>query len=514
MEEQKFRFMSFKEYVPDALRFWVYIIFLIAFQFSNGMYFTAMSQMEGELSLTMNDVKMMSHAMLVGLTMYFPLAFRLKFRFTNRTCLLVASIGLALCNLVVPYIHSVPVLVAICYAAGFLRLFGTFECFSSILPKIAPTHNYAVFLSFVFFIVLGVINVFDIASTYMIYYYHWHYVHYAAIGLLLVVALLAFTVMRPFRFMPKMPLYGIDFPGMLLWSVFILSLIFVAQYGNQLDWLHSRYIRIALGVSLVAAGLNLWRMMNIRHPFLEAAAFATKNLPSLLILFLLMGILLAAKNTLQNTFMGGILHYDQLNMASLKWFEFAGMGVGAVFSWFALTRLKWAHKTVTFCGMSAIVIYTVLMYFLASAQVNIGKFYLPLACCGFGQICVFIALTVYAQATAPFKNYFQVLGILGLIRTGIASPIGDAVYTHFMRGLLSKNTDAVGSGIDYDIQLNTLSNGAIYSGGFVTAVQELFGWSVLFGCIILIAIASSRFRKGVKKPIPSLFGLYRVIMKN
>ncbi|MDR0507427.1 MAG: hypothetical protein LBH32_11545 [Dysgonamonadaceae bacterium] len=44
-QQQNFRFMSFKESVPDPLRFWIYILFLVAFQFSNGMYFTAMSQM-------------------------------------------------------------------------------------------------------------------------------------------------------------------------------------------------------------------------------------------------------------------------------------------------------------------------------------------------------------------------------------------------------------------------------------------------------------------------------------
>ncbi|MBR2034487.1 MAG: hypothetical protein IJ984_00390, partial [Prevotella sp.] len=93
-QQGPFRFMSFKEWVPDGCRLWIYLLFLLSFQFSNGMYFTAMSQMQGEHSLTMNDVKMMSHAMLIGLTMYFPLAFKLKFRFTNRTCIITAAVVL------------------------------------------------------------------------------------------------------------------------------------------------------------------------------------------------------------------------------------------------------------------------------------------------------------------------------------------------------------------------------------------------------------------------------------
>jgi hypothetical protein len=473
-----------------------------------------MSQMEGSLSLTMNDIKMLSHAMLIGLTMYFPLAFRLKFRFTNRTCLIIAALGLAACNLAVPHIRSCPLLLAICFIAGFLRLFGTFECLSSLLPKIAPTHNYAVFLSFVFFVVLGVIHVFDITSTYIIYYYNWHYVHYAAIILLLVVALIAFLFMRPFRFMPKLPLYGIDWLGMILWTIFILALIFVAQYGNQLDWLHSAYIRVAIGMAIFALAFNILRMTHFRHPFFEAAAFKTRNLTNLLILFLLMGILLSTKNVLQNMLTGGVLHFSQLNTASLKWFELTGMLIGAFFSYYTLTRLKWTHKLLTFFGMTAIVLYIAAMYFLTNSYINIEKLYLPLVFCGLGQVTVFISLTVYAQATTPFKNYFQVLGILGLIRTGIASPIGDAIYTHALKKLLSKHSDAIGSEIDTNLLLQSFNPASINTEAFVATLRELMGWSLIFGVVILIAIAASRFKSGVKKPIPSLLGMYRVIIRN
>ncbi|WP_195356213.1 hypothetical protein [Bacteroides cellulosilyticus] len=47
------------------------------------------------------------------------------------------------------------------YAGGLFRLYGTFECFSNLLPRITPNYNYTVFLSFVFFVVLGCIHVFD-----------------------------------------------------------------------------------------------------------------------------------------------------------------------------------------------------------------------------------------------------------------------------------------------------------------------------------------------------------------
>ena len=496
-QQGPFRFMNFKEWVPDKYRFWVYILFLCAFQFSNGMYFTAMSQMQGEHSITMNDVKMMSHAVLIGLTLYFPLAFRLKFCFTNRTSLMIAATGLGVCNLVVPYIDQPFLLVVLGFIAGFFRLYGTFECFSNILPKITPTYNYPVFLTFVFFVVLGVIHVFDAISIQLIYYYDWQHLHVLAIGLLLTVILLAGVLMRPFRPMPKMPLLGIDWLGMVLWAIFILSLIFVVQYGHQLDWFHSMYIRMAMGAACLSLGFNIGRMTYIRHPFLEAAAFRVNNLTNLLIAFLCLAILLASKNVLQNTYTGAVLHWDALTLGRLKWFEFFGSAIGAVFSMYALIRLKWSHKLIVFVGFFMILMYVAFMYFIVTPYTDIEKLYLPLMCCGFGHLAIFITLTVYIQATAPFKNYFQVLCILGFIRTGIGSPIGDALYQHGMTGLMSKYL-----GANF-----TLTE------AMIATLQELYGYTFVFGIGVLIFLAASRFKRNVKKPIPTLRLLYALIKR-
>ena len=509
-QQGPFRFINFREWVPDGCRFWVYILFLVAFQFSNGMYFTAMAQMQGTHSLTMNDVKMMSHALLIGLTVYFPLAFRLKFRFTNRTSLITAATGLALCNLIVPHVGNPLLLCLLAFVAGFFRLYGTFECFSNILPKITPTYNYAVFLSFVFFVVLGVIHVFDALSIRLIYYYDWQHLHLLAIGLLLVVILLATVLMRPFRPMPKMPLFGIDWIGFFLWSVFILSAIFVVQYGHQLDWLHSPYIRVAIGVVLISLGFNLARMNYFRHPFLEIAAFRVNHLTSLLIAFLCLGILLASKNTLQNTFTGGVMHWDAISVGNLKWLEFAGALLGALFSWYALVRLKWSHKLVTFVGFAMVGVYVASMYFLMSPSTNIEKLYLPLICCNFGHLAIFIALTVYIQATAPFKNYFQVLCILGFVRTGIGSPIGDALYQHGIMGLMGKHLSAIGHHVNVSLLGNPSALGHLGTEAMVSTLRELYGYTFIFAIVVLLLLAASRFQHQVKRRIPSLKTIYRL----
>ncbi|GHV56750.1 hypothetical protein FACS1894182_03960 [Bacteroidia bacterium] len=323
----------------------------------------------------------------------------------------------------------------------------------------------------------------------MMYYYNWQFIHYFAVGLLLFVVLGAFVLMRSFRPMPKMALYGVDWLGMVLWSVFILAAIFIAQYGEQMDWFHSPCIRAAAGISLLALAANLLRMMHIRHPFIDFSAFRSRNLLNLLLLFLFLDILLATQQVLQNTFTGAILYLDQLHTVNLYWFDVAGMLLGALFSWYALTKLKWHHKLVCFAGMSFVVLYIIQMYRLITPYTNIEKLYIPLVCCGFGHVAVFISLTVYAQATAPFRNYFQVLCILGLIRTGIGAPLGDALYERAM-----------------EVEMSIHSS-------LVVALRELFGISIVLGVFVLTIIAASRFNKHIGKPMPTIRRMYWLMSK-
>lgn len=511
--QEPVRLMNFREWVPDSARFWLYICFLAVFQFSNGFYFTTMAQVVGERNVTMNDAHMFGQAVLIGLTFYFPLAFRLKFRFTNRTSLTVAATGLALINAVFPFVHSYPLLLLLCYAGGFFRLYGTFECFSNLLPKITPTYNYAVFLSFVFFVVLGCIHVFDWVAIQFIYYYGWTYIHLLSVALCLSNIVVVNTTMRYFRPMPRMPLYGIDGLGMVMWSIFILTAIYVVQYGEQYGWTTDRRIRIGIGTCMIVLAACILRMFHIRHPFIDKGAFNCPNLLNLLALFLGLDILLGTQNVLQNTFTGGIMGYSQITAAQLKWPEFLGGAVSALFCWYMRTKLGWHLKQLTFISMSAVVLYNVCMIGILSPDINIGKLWLPVFLLGFGHVGVFIALTVYAQAYCNFKYYFQVLCLLGFIRTGIGDTIGVSIWNHALDGCMRVYLAAIGSVADFSggQAFGSLAD-MISTEALLCSLRELYGWAVIFGVALLVAILCSHFER-LRNPYPTLRQSYAILSR-
>lgn len=470
-QNEKPRLMNFRDWVPDWLRVLLYLMLLCVFQFSNGMYFTAFAQMQGSLSLTQNDVAMMGRTVLIGLTMYFPLAFRLKFFFTNRMSLLIAALGQCLCNLVLPHLESFPLILIICFLGGFFRLYGTFECFSNLLPKITPTYNYAIFLSFVFWVVLGFINIFDIISTHIIYDFGWYHIHNAAITLTLLASILILVFMRPFRPKEKVPLAGIDWLGFVVWSVFIMTSIFIVQYGKQLDWLASPYIRVGLCISTLCLAFGIWSMFHKPNAFIQTGAFSMRNFWPIMFAFVCLDIMLATQTVLQNTVVSAFLRLDQVNSADLKWFDFIGQSLGALFCLWALTKAKLPRRLVLGISFSAVTLYTFLMTLVVSKGMTEEYLYIPLILAGFGHVGVFIVLTVYAQATANFQYYFQTLCLLGFIRTGIGGPIGDAILSTSMSGLMNLRPD------------------------LEVTIRELYGYSTMLGVTVICLIMLSKFWK-------------------
>lgn len=124
-----------------------------------------------------------------GHAIYFPLLFRMKFRFTNKTLLTSAALGVLLCNLIAPHITFLPLLWLICFIEGMCKIQGTFECMSNIQLWMTPKRDFTVFFPWLHIVILGSIQLSDLITTYLMYHYHWTYMNLFIAGLMLIVLL-------------------------------------------------------------------------------------------------------------------------------------------------------------------------------------------------------------------------------------------------------------------------------------------------------------------------------------
>ena len=515
------RLPMFRDRVPEWLRFPLLLVLPFVYQCSNPLYMNISAAVAGDTGLREVDVLMCGFACILGITVTFPLLFRLKFRFTTRQILLISSSAIVALSLLAEHVRLLPVLVLVCFVFGIFKVWGTFECMSSMMQVISPNMHLAPFLTVVFLAVFGGVELGGLVSTWISHYYTWHHVTYALVGVHLLVLLFALLLLKDFRFKPPVPLRGIDWTGMALWSLFLVGLTALFVYGETLEWLHSPALRVCLVVSFVALGANvfslrreeeslhssrdaenegceetnLWRMRHIGQPFIAPQCFRYRRLWPIMALFFISGVMLSSQTVLQGTLTAGVLRYDALNSVSLNWAILAGVVVGCYIGKWGLTGLGWSYKQLTFLSVAVTTMYVAAMCFLVSPQTPLAALALPCFFSGIGHALIFVVLTTYVESNTPFEHRFMMLTVLGLIRTGIASPIGNALFGHLLRVQTAYHLPLAGSP----------------QAALTVALRNLYGLAILLGLLTLIIILASRFEDKRYITLPTLRRIHSLI---
>ena len=302
----------FRSFVPRKMQPWIYLFIAVTFQLSGGVYLGALNHMIGGMAVMREDILMCMYANLAGMAIYFPLLFRMKFRFTNKTLLTSAALGVLLCNLIAPHITFLPLLWLICFIEGMCKIQGTFECMSNIQLWMTPKRDFTVFFPWLHIVILGSIQLSDLITTYLMFHYHWTYMNLFIAGLMLIVLLIQTTCIKHFRFMRKFPLFGIDWLGGALWAALLAEIAFLFNYGDWYDWWNSPVIRQLTIAILITLGFCIWRMMTIRHPFLEPKMWTYRHYWPLLGLVTLVEAFLATEHVLEEVFYEEVMKYEEL----------------------------------------------------------------------------------------------------------------------------------------------------------------------------------------------------------
>lgn len=128
----------FRDFVPRSIRPWIYVVQAFIFQFSGGLYLGAMNNVIGERAWMREGVLMCLYCSLIGMAIYFPVLFRMKFRFTNKALLMTSAAVIIACNLLVLLPLPRPFIWIICLIGGMAKIQGTFECMSNIQLWMTP----------------------------------------------------------------------------------------------------------------------------------------------------------------------------------------------------------------------------------------------------------------------------------------------------------------------------------------------------------------------------------------
>lgn len=503
-----------RDFVPEKLKPWIVIAIVIVFQLSGGVYLAAVSEMVGSTALMQEDILMAGYASLVGMALTFAIMFRLKFRFPSKTALLTCCMAIILCNLICMNTRSVPLLVFVSFISGFFRMWGTFECNSTVQLWITPKRDLSVFFCYIYLLVQSCLQFCGLLTVYTSSWIKWEYMHWLIIGLLVLVMLVTMVVYHNHRTMPKLPLYGIDWLGAVMWGGILLCIIFVCVYGEHYDWYESEQIRLATVGGIALLLLNLWRASFIRHPFIALETWRFKAVYQTFLLYIVVDILLAPSHLFEHIYMEGVLGYDSLNVISLNWVILFGTVLGSVFTYLTFARRKWCYRTMTVIAFMAITGYLLIFYFTIDYNLPKEMLVFPLFLRSFGYVIIAISF-ITALSRVPFKNFFEAVSVQAFVSAAFGGALGAAILGHVLNVVIKRNAVLLGATLDH---VNLLANqlpveqlyGAVQQQALMVSMKELYGWLAIISlfCLCLFWLGENSVR-----PLHALHPRYRMIRR-
>ncbi len=486
-------------FVPRRLKPWIFIFFVLIVQFSGGVYLAAVNDMVGTTALMREDILMAGYASIVGLAINFAVMFRVKFRFSNRTQLLVCAMVLMAANVICAHTSSVALLVGVCFVAGWFRMQATFACNSTIQLWLTPTRDMSVFFCYVYIVVDSVIQLSGIAAVYAAFNWQWEYMHWIMTGSLALMMVLVLILVKPVRAPMFIPLLGIDWLGGLLWGGFMLCFTFVCVYGNYYDWWEAAEIRGAtiLGCALLA--INLWRASFLRHPYVSFQALKNRNVIRATLVYLVFFTLMATEHVFEHGYASAILGFDETNLIDLNWYVFVGIVAGCAFTYYTFALRKWRYKTMTAIGFILAAVYLAYFYFGIDYGVEKEALFVPLFIRGAGAVIISIVfLTSIVQSGLPFQVFPQALTINGFTGAVMGAAFGPAIVGEWLSRTVAKNAALLSAAVTDTSYAGGYAHlgevmGTVGRQALVVSMKEIYGWLLIAAAVSVVIILVSYF---------------------
>jgi hypothetical protein len=474
-----------------------------------------MNQMVSEISFLNEDVQMAGYCMIAGITVCFPVMYRLKFAMYSRQLFFIAGIGLMFCTAITMSFNVPWIVWSASFVAGFFKMLGMFGCTSNFRLCVTPSRNYCVFFPVVYFLVVGGTYLSGLTTAYLTYYGNWRLMNYFVIALLMIHVALVYFLMKPdHRPGPYMSLKGIDVLGFILWSGFLISGMWLFCYGEHFEWWRSKPIWYASLLTVIFFILAWCRSRFHEKPYFDLKIFSFSAVWKIIIWLFIAGILQSAPRLLQSIYLNAVLQYDSLNVISLNYPILYGVVLGAMLAFYTKVKWGWNTKQYLVFSFGLLTLYIAWMYFLIDGNTNKEAFYLPLVAVGISEVMIGSITNVYLSQSLPFSYFFAGLCAVGFSRCGIGNVAGAAIVQRLYNWSSVKNSiDAAenidGSILPFDMPSWSDTISEVSRQSVMLSLKECYGYLVIFGIFIILLIMMSSYRNSVTRLIPRMASIRR-----
>ena len=441
-----FTMPMFRDFVPRRIQPWIYILTVLCIQFSCGVYLGALDAIRGTTGFMIEDLVFLLYAGLAGMAVWFPMLFRMKFRFTNQQLLIGSAIVIAVCNLITMHTTNMAILIPVCFLAGIAKIQGTFECMSNIQLWMTPERDFGIFFPILHIVLLTAITGSAWLAAVVAFHFSWQMMHVLTVGTMCFVVFTQLLLCRPWCPMPqRMPLRGIDIQTGLLISLLMLMVSYILVYGDHLMWFFSPTLRWLLALSLILLAFIMYRLKTTDKPYISLDIFRYKNIFAILLVTALAEMLLGAEHTLEEIYWSAVRGLEEHTKTELCLWSLPGVYVGCGITLYWLGHARWKVWKLFAIGFGCIFVYSLWMYFNLDLNVPIEQYRLGLAFrgCAYAILAAGLMWSLH-ESVHDLEHFFMSLFIFNVIHMYLAGASGYGLYTTLFNHFVADNFSRYG----------------------------------------------------------------------
>lgn len=303
--------------------------------------------------------------------------------------------------------------------------------------------------------------------------YSWRWVFYINLPIGLLAGLMANAFIEDPPYLKKVSATDIDYLGFGFLAIWLASLQFILDKGQELDWFGSRTIAWCAVISGLGFLAFVVRELSARQPLVDLRVLKNRNLAVGCALIALLGALLYGTIAVLPLFLQNLLHYTALEAG----LALSPRGVGAFMATIVVGRLvgKINNRiliTVGFLGLA----YSSFLFGDINLSIGMSSIVWPMILSGMAISFIFVPLATSSMGTLEQDQIGNASGLFNLMRN-LGGSVGIAGITTFVARSAQTNQSALVGHFSqfnpiYQQKLGALQQGLSAHEGAWRAAQE------------------------------------------
>jgi DHA2 family multidrug resistance protein len=481
----------FYKWVPVYLRLPVMLIMFFSTLVCNGVFSGNITDMYSSHGNYMEPYTAAYNAMYIGMGIGVMIYYRIKLRFAAKSLLLFGLSMMLLMNIICATSENTTLVIVACLVLGMTKIAAMMELYLMWLLIWSKNFDTSKLYPFVYFLALSGLYFMTWLTTRLAYIYNWHYAYIVVFVLLLICILFTLIFVEYHPVKKKLPLYQMDWIGVVLLIINLLLFNYVVVYGKVEDWFSSPKIVAAIFGTAISLLLFIRRELIFKRPVFNFDFFRLPNFRMGLLYFVLMGIFIPS--TFQSAFTASILHYEAYRNTELTLYMIPGVLLGAIFCYYWYDK-KHDGEILVMLGFVMMVVYHIILYKSFGNTFTINDFWIPSLIKGLAMSLLYIAVGLYIAKNFKLKDVLSVSGMAIVVRSFLGSGSFAAIFSYFLYSqrirhlnYLAGLTDS-NNNLPHQPEIAANLYQRLQAQAILSASKEFSGYIIISGIIIVFAL--------------------------